>query len=88
MKTAAPKSLTARLLRDIEQSKKIAPLVEEVRPDDELLTTEEAAKIIKISSSWLEKQRTRPDGPPYHKRGRVVRYVRREIIGWMIGAKN
>lgn len=42
---------------------------------EELLTTEEAAKFLKVSKSFLMKSRLRGDGPVYIKLGsRSVRY--------------
>jgi predicted DNA-binding transcriptional regulator AlpA len=49
---------------------------------EELLTTAEAAAFTKMSRSWFEKQRWKRTGPPYRKRGRVVRYLKSELITW------
>ena len=51
-----------------------------------LLTPKEAAKLLKVSLSWLAKARMRGDGPPYVKlTGRTVRYTDAALIQWMKG---
>lgn len=54
----------------------------EIRSDEELLTTVEAAAITKMSVSWFEKQRYFDQGPPYLRRGRTIRYLRSELMTW------
>lgn len=51
-------------------------------PDDEFLTTQEAAKLTKMSVAWYEKKRWEGQGPPYRKRGRAVRYLKSELLAW------
>jgi Helix-turn-helix domain len=41
-----------------------------------MLTAAEAARILKVSESWLAKARMRGEGPPFIQLGRSVRYVR------------
>jgi predicted DNA-binding transcriptional regulator AlpA len=49
-----------------------------------LLTPKEAAKLLRLSVSWLAKARMRGDGPPYIKPGeRVIRYTEAALIQWM-----
>jgi predicted DNA-binding transcriptional regulator AlpA len=48
-----------------------------------LLTAKEAAKLLKVSVSWLAKARMRGDGPPYVRIGRSIRYVLAAVIQWM-----
>ena len=48
-----------------------------------LLTANEAAKIFKVSLSWLAKARMRGDGPPYIRVGRSIRYAEAALIQWM-----
>jgi predicted DNA-binding transcriptional regulator AlpA len=48
-----------------------------------LLTAKEAARLIKVSASWLAKARMRGDGPPYIKVGRSIRYSEAAILQWM-----
>ena len=51
-----------------------------------LLTPKEAAKLLKVSLSWLAKARMRGDGPPYVKVGsRAIRYIEAVVIQWMKG---
>jgi excisionase family DNA binding protein len=48
-----------------------------------LLTPKEAAKLLKVSMSWLAKARMRGDGPPYIKVGRAIRYADAAVMQWM-----
>ncbi len=48
-----------------------------------LLTAKEAARLLKVSLSWLAKARMRGDGPPYILIGRSVRYAEAALIQWM-----
>jgi predicted DNA-binding transcriptional regulator AlpA len=49
-----------------------------------LLTPKEAAKLLKVSVSWLAKARMQGDGPPYIQiGGRSVRYSVAVLIQWM-----
>jgi excisionase family DNA binding protein len=48
-----------------------------------LLTPKEAAKLLKVSLSWLAKARMRGDGPPYIRIGRSIRYAEAALIQWM-----
>jgi excisionase family DNA binding protein len=48
-----------------------------------LLTAKEAAKLLKVSLSWLAKARMRGDGPPYIRIGRSIRYNEAALIQWM-----
>jgi hypothetical protein len=52
-------------------------------PSIVLLTPKEAAKLLKISNSWLAKARMRGDGPPYIKAGRSIRYAEIALFQWM-----
>jgi hypothetical protein len=49
------------------------------RAYDDLLTPPEAATFLKVSISWLAKQRLYGDGPAYRKVGRSVRYRRVDL---------
>jgi hypothetical protein len=47
-------------------------------------TTERAAEILGVSTSWLEKLRVRGDGPPYYKVSpRRVLYGIGDLTAWM-----
>ncbi len=48
-----------------------------------LLTPKEAARLLKVSVSWLAKSRMRGDGPPYMKVGRSIRYTEAALLQWM-----
>jgi len=48
-----------------------------------LLTPKEAAKLLKVSLSWLAKARMRGDRPPYIQIGRAIRYSEAALIHWM-----
>jgi excisionase family DNA binding protein len=48
-----------------------------------LLTPKEAAKLLKVSVSWLAKARMRGDGPPYIRIGRSIRYSEAALLQWM-----
>jgi predicted DNA-binding transcriptional regulator AlpA len=48
-----------------------------------LLTPKEAAKVLKVSLSWLAKARMRGDGPPYIKLGKPIRYAEAALLQWM-----
>jgi predicted DNA-binding transcriptional regulator AlpA len=48
-----------------------------------LLTAAEAARIPKVSLSWLAKARMRGDGPPYIRVGRSIRYTEAALLQWM-----
>jgi excisionase family DNA binding protein len=52
-------------------------------PIDDLLTAKEAAKLLKVSLSWLAKARKRGDGPPYIKIGRPIRYSKAALLEWL-----
>jgi excisionase family DNA binding protein len=54
-------------------------------PSIVVLTTKEAAKLLKVSVSWLAKARMRGDGPPYIRIGRSIRYREDALIQWMKG---
>ena len=49
-----------------------------------LLTPKEAAKLLKVSLSWLAKARMRGDGPPYIQISpRSIRYTEATLMQWM-----
>jgi hypothetical protein len=48
--------------------------------EDELVTPKEAAKIIKMSVSWLAKARQRGDGPEYVRFGASIRYLKSKLV--------
>ncbi len=50
-----------------------------------LFTAREAARILKVSVSWLAKARMRGDGPAYIKLGRAIRYTEVALQQWLKG---
>ena len=48
-----------------------------------LLSPKEAAKLLKVSLSWLAKARMRGDGPPYIRVGRSIRYPESALLQWL-----
>lgn len=51
---------------------------------DELLTTDEVAKLTKFAKATLITWRSRgTNGPPYHKLGHAVRYKKSEVLEWL-----
>jgi excisionase family DNA binding protein len=52
-------------------------------PTIDLLTAKEAAKLLKVSLSWLAKARKRGDGPPYSKLRRTIRYSEADLLEWL-----
>jgi len=48
-----------------------------------LLTPKEAARLLKVSTSWLAKLRMRGDGVPYILIGRAVRYSETALLQWL-----
>jgi excisionase family DNA binding protein len=54
-----------------------------VAPAVVLLTPKEAARLLKVSLSWLAKARMRGDGPPYIRVGRSIRYSEAALLQWM-----
>jgi hypothetical protein len=51
--------------------------------DDELLTTEQLAKLRKVPASRLNKERLSGDGPPYIKDRHLVRYRLGDYRVWL-----
>jgi predicted DNA-binding transcriptional regulator AlpA len=48
-----------------------------------LHTPKDAARLLKVSLSWLAKARMRGDGPPYIRVGRSIRYAEAALVQWM-----
>lgn len=51
--------------------------------EEELLTPKEAAKFLKMSTSFLAKMRMHGGGPRYSKSGRSVRYSKAALLEWV-----
>ncbi len=58
---------------------------EATSPAITVITPEEAAKLLRLSLSWLAKARMRGDGPPYILIGRSIRYREDTLVQWMKG---
>jgi predicted DNA-binding transcriptional regulator AlpA len=57
-----------------------------MRASPPFLTPKEAARLLKVSLSWLAKARMRGDGPPFIKISpRSIRYTDAAIAQWMKG---
>jgi predicted DNA-binding transcriptional regulator AlpA len=52
-------------------------------PNVILLTPKEAARLLKVSLSWMAKARMRGDGPSYIRIGRSIRYSEAALIQWI-----
>ena len=50
---------------------------------DELLTSREAAALLRLSERTLERHRTAGTGPRFCALGRAVRYRRRDLLDWI-----
>jgi predicted DNA-binding transcriptional regulator AlpA len=50
-----------------------------------LLTAKDAARVLKVSLSWLAKARMHGDGPPFIRIGRSIRYAEATLLQWMRG---
>ena len=50
---------------------------------DDLLPVGPTAKLLNVSTKWLERRRIDGDGPPYVKIGRRVGYLRADIMAWL-----
>ena len=48
-----------------------------------LLSPKEAAKLLKVSTSWLAKARMSGEGPPYIRVGRSIRYSETALQQWL-----
>lgn len=60
------------------------PIAKPPLADIELIDTEEAASVTKLSMAWFERARWEKKGPPYYRAGRSIRYVKSELIAWMM----
>jgi len=68
-----------RFQRRKDPTPKVASL--DSPPSAETLTPEEAARVLKVSESWLAKARKRGEGPPFMRLGRSIRYF--PLCPWM-----
>ncbi len=54
----------------------------------DLITQKEMANMLKMSESWLEKQRWRKKGIPFVKIGGRIFYDKQDIVEWLNRHKN
>jgi len=55
-----------------------------MKSTDEFLTTEETAKLLKVTTMTLAQWRYRGDGPPFMRLGpRLIRYSRKTVAAFM-----
>lgn len=67
--------------RSMQEAEPSAPAVStEPEPDTEYLTTDEAAKLLKVSPKGLEGMRCKGRGPKFVKIGGRVRYRRSDLV--------
>lgn len=57
---------------------------------NEILTVEEVAELLKVSTGWVhEKCRTRSRNPlPCYRPGRYLRFSREEVLVWLRSTSN
>ncbi len=51
--------------------------------NSDILTTHEAARLLKISRKTLERMRVEGTGPAFCKAGRSVRYRMQDLTAWL-----
>ena len=51
--------------------------------EDFVLTTKEAARLLKVSTKTLERMRVEGTGPAFYKAGRAVRYRMQDLLAWL-----
>jgi excisionase family DNA binding protein len=54
-----------------------------MQADDDLLTSDEAAELLKVSPRTLQRWRVAGTGPPVVWAGRRPRYLRAEVMEWL-----
>ncbi len=54
----------------------------------DLITQKEVASMLKMSESWLEKQRWKKQGIPFIKVGGRIFYDKQDIIEWLKTHRN
>ena len=64
--------------RDLSEIPRMAASTEE-----EFLTPKEAAKFLKMSTSFLAKKRMHGSGPTYSEAGRAIRYSKAALLCWL-----
>lgn len=52
---------------------------------DQYLTASETAALLGLTVKSLEARRARGNGPPFVRMGRLIRYLRSEVLAWIEG---
>lgn len=55
--------------------------VQKLKEDDEILTIEDVAELLKMSTSYIYKL-SMNDDIPFRKLGNKLRFVKREVLDW------
>ncbi len=58
-----------------------------MKNDDELLTTDDAARMLGMTVGALAMRRSLGLEPAYHKLGKAVRYLRRDLLAYIADSK-
>lgn len=53
-----------------------------IKPEEEVLTVEEAAKLLRVSKAWIY-QEAQAGRLPAYKVGRNVRFTRPTLLAWL-----
>ncbi|MGY2905230.1 helix-turn-helix transcriptional regulator [Bradyrhizobium sp. URHC0002] len=75
---------TGRLHLDRRASSLIAAAVTSEGGADDLLTTQQVANWLGVSTQWMEIQRDRDTGPPFQRLApQLIRYKRDTVLTWL-----
>jgi predicted DNA-binding transcriptional regulator AlpA len=66
----------------IRSSPSKTPELPELALGDWYLSVREAAALLSLSKSWLDKRRIYGGGPPFHRLGRRVVYRLSDLVAW------
>ena len=61
----------------------ITPMINQVTPEAEWMTTNETAALLRTSRMTLLRLRDRGEGPPAYKLAGTWRYSRSEVVEWL-----
>jgi predicted DNA-binding transcriptional regulator AlpA len=85
MKTTTDKKSTAPEVRHHidRRADQVADILSSGDPD-EALDTNQTARLLGVSTQWLEICRHRGEGPTFTRLSpRMIRYVRRDVVAWL-----
>jgi hypothetical protein len=78
------KSSAAQRKLKFHLDKRAAALAATIPNNDDLLTTEQLAALLGVSTQWLEIRRCKGGGPEYESLSpRVIRYTRGKVKKWL-----